>query len=179
MSTSRHSKNVRMIAPAPTYFTAKRLSRRVPRLAHKIAQQAVANKAAADAMHEAAAEDQLYMSALYANIMNGRRVYHSNGNVSLKFRSRDFKVEYQIIADPSKPYFTFILSEEGKKKKSSFQTTHVGASYSDGARTFKKMLRPQQVTTWPKNMRKQMIIKVSELTALIVHRFVQEFSGKK
>merc|ERR1711906_30993 len=133
---------------APTYFAAQRLSLRVHRasrarsLARKIARQAVANKAAADAMHEAAAEDQRYLSVLYAKLMAGHRVYHRNGKVTLEVRSRDFKVKCQIIADPSKPYFTFILTEERKRQKA-------------------------------------MIIKVTELTALRVLRFVEEFSGKK
>tara|TARA_Y100000389_G_C17466538_1_gene526185 strand:+ start:3999 stop:4517 length:519 start_codon:yes stop_codon:yes gene_type:complete len=170
---------------APTYFAAQRLSLRVHRasrarsLARKIARQAVANKAAADAMHEAAAEDQRYLSVLYAKLMAGHRVYHRNGKVTLEVRSRDFKVKCQIIADPSKPYFTFILTEERKRQKSVFQTTHVGASYSDGAHTVNKLLRPQEVTIWPKKRGKAMIIKVTELTALRVLRFVEEFSGKK
>lgn len=143
------------------------------------ARQAVAKKAAADAMHEAAAEDQRYLSVLYANLMAGHRVYDKKGNVTLEFRSRDFKVKCQIIADPREPYFTFILTKDGKRQKSVFQTTHVGASYSDGAHTFDKLLSPQEVTIWPKKRGKAMIIKVTELTALRVLRFVEEFSGKK
>lgn len=177
--TCRHLGTPKVRMKKPNYFKAQRLSRRVPRLAHKIAQQAVANKAAADAMHEAEAEDQLYMSALYAKLMKGRRVYHRNGNVTLEVRSLDFEVMYRIIADRSKPYFTFIQTEEGKRFKSVYQTTHVGVSYSDGARTFKKMLRPQEVFIWPKKRGNAMIIKVSELNALRLLRFVEEFCGKK
>lgn len=177
MLTRRHSQKVRMIAPI--YFAARRLSSRVHRLARKNARQAVPNRAAADAMHKAAAEDQRYLSVLYAKLMAGLRVYHRNGNVTLEVRSRDLKVKCRIIADRSKPYFTFILTEEGKRQKSVLQTTHVGASYSDGAHTFKKMLRPQEVFIWPKKRGNAMIIKVRELTALRVLRFVEEFCGKK